>query len=70
VLWILGGDRPPKLKGMNNEYLQAMGKSAGFNMEQDWTPIWREVARGIEDGLGRKPVIVYHPQGGRESSSG
>jgi hypothetical protein len=69
VLWILGGDRPPKLKGLNNEYLQAMGKSAGFTMEQDWTPIWREVARGIEEGLGRKPVIVYHPQGGRESSS-
>jgi hypothetical protein len=32
-------------------------------------PIWREVAAGLEEGLGRKPVIVYHPQGGRESSS-
>jgi len=69
VVWILGGDRPAKLKGMNNDYLQEMGKSAGFSPDQDWTPIWREVARGIEDGLGRKPVIVYHPQGGKESSS-
>ncbi len=69
VVWILGGDRPARLKGMNNDYLQEMGKSAGFPPDQDWTPIWREVARGIEEGLGRKPVIVYHPQGGQESSS-
>jgi len=69
VIWILGGDRPARLKGMNNDYLQEMGKSAGFAADQDWTPIWREVAAGLEDGLGRKPLIVYHPQGGQESSS-
>jgi hypothetical protein len=69
VLWILGGDRPTRLKGMKNDYLQAMGKSAGFAPDQDWTPIWREVASGLEEGLGRRPVIVYHPQGGKESSS-
>jgi hypothetical protein len=69
VMWILGGDRPARLKGMNNDYLQAMGKSAGFAPDQDWTPIWREVAAGLEDGLGRKPLILYHPQGGPESSS-
>jgi hypothetical protein len=69
VIWILGGDRPARLKGMNNDYLQEMGKSAGFAADQDWTPIWREVAAGLEEGLGRKPLIVYHPQGGQESSS-
>jgi len=69
VLWILGGDRPPRLKGMNNNYLQEMGRSAGFPPDQDWTPIWRELASGLEEGLGRKPIIVYHPQGGKESSS-
>jgi len=69
VLWILGGDRPARLKGMNNDYLQEMGKSAGFPPDQDWTPIWREVAGGIAEGLGRKPLILYHPQGGQESSS-
>jgi hypothetical protein len=69
VVWILGGDRPARLKGMNNEYLQALGKTAGFTMDQDWTPIWREVAAGLEEGLGRKPVVVYHPQGGEQSSS-
>lgn len=69
LIWVLGGDRPPRLRGMNNDYLHEMGKSAGFPSDQDWTPIWREVARGLEEGLGRKPVITYHPQGGKESSS-
>ncbi len=69
VLWVLGGDRPPRLSGMHNDYLQKMGRAAGFPPDQDWTPIWRELARGLEDGLGRKPVIVYHPQGGEDSSS-
>lgn len=69
VLWILGGDRPARLAGMNNEYLQNAGKSAGFAPEQDWTPIWRAVAQGLGEGLGRTPLILYHPQGGEESSS-
>jgi hypothetical protein len=69
VLWILGGDRPPRIKGAKDTYIQASGKAAGFPPDQDWTPIWREIAAGLEDGLGRKPVITYHPQGGVESSS-
>jgi len=69
VLWILGGDRPPRLKGMNEEFFHEMGKSAGFPPDQDWTPIWREIAAGLEEGLGRKPVVAYHHQGGKESSS-
>ncbi len=69
VLWILGGDRPPRLRGMDNDYLQSIGKEAGFPPDQDWTPIWRAIADGLEEGLGRKPVIAYHPQGGKDSSS-
>ena len=69
VLWILGGDRPPRIKGTNDSYLQTTGKSAGFPPDQDWIPIWREIASGVEEGLGRKPVIAYHPNGGKESSS-
>jgi hypothetical protein len=69
VLWLLGGDRPARLKGMRNEYLAKMAADAGFPADQDWTPIWRELAAGIAEGLGRKPVIIFHPQGGPESSS-
>jgi hypothetical protein len=69
VLWILGGDRPPRIAGMNNEYLRKMAEAAGFNATQDWTPIWRELAAGLGEGLGRAAVILYHPQGGPESSS-
>ncbi len=69
VMWILGGDRPPRLQGLHNESLQARAKAAGFPADQDWTPIWREVAGGLADGLGQKPLIVYHPQGGADSSS-
>ncbi len=56
VVWILGGDRPPKIVD------QANGS-------EDWIPIWRSIAAGIRDGLQREPFIVYHPQGGVNSSS-
>ena len=69
VLWGLGGDRPARLKGMNNEFLQNLGKEAGFPPDQDWTPIWRAFADGLREGLGTTPTIFYHPQGGKESSS-
>jgi hypothetical protein len=69
VLWILSGDRPAMLAGMHNDYLQELAKSAGFAADEDWTPIWRELARGLTEGLEREPIILYHPQGGPESSS-
>ena len=69
VLWILGGDRPPRLAGMHNDYLQKMGVDAGFPPDQDWTPIWRSIAEGLAEGLGSTPLILYHPQGGSDSSS-
>lgn len=56
VVWILGGDRPPLVK-------------AGQFPAEDWRPIWREIAAGLADGIGRAPVILYHPAGGPESSS-
>jgi hypothetical protein len=59
VLWILGGDRPPVKKA----------KTAGLPPDEDWTPVWREIAKGLEVGLGSKPLIAYHPQGGPDSSS-
>ena len=51
VLWVLGGDRPPR------------------NPDNDWTPIWRAIAQGLKEGSDQTPTIVYHPSGGRESSS-
>jgi len=69
VLWVLGGDRPARVSGMNNDYLRKMAVDAGFGPEQDWTPIWRALAAGLKKGGGVTPTIVYHPQGGRESSS-
>jgi len=69
VIWILGGDRPARLKGMHNEYLLKMATEAGFPADQDWTPIWREFAAGLAEGTADKPLITYHPQGGSDSSS-
>ena len=69
VLWILGGDRPPRMSALSGEYRQAMIKSTGFSPDQDWTPIWAEIAAGLAEGLDRRPTIAYHPQGGPESSS-
>ena len=62
-MWILGGDRPPKLTSPSKS-----AQAAGFPADQDWTPIWREMASGLAEGLGKKPLILYHPQGGADSS--
>lgn len=69
VIWALGGDRPARIAGMNNDYLIKIARDAGFGPEQDWTPIWRAMAVGLKEGGERTPTIVYHPQGGRDSSS-
>src|SRR5688572_4145209 len=55
VLWILGGDRPAVYK----------------NNEKDWDdrPVWRAMAKGIEDVLGKEAFITYHPAGGPNSTS-
>ena len=69
VVWMLGGDRPPMLTKMSErEFAGSNAKKAGFTRNQDWRPIWREIAAGLEDGLGRKPVCLYHPAGGTDTS--
>jgi hypothetical protein len=35
----------------------------------DWTPIWRAMAKGIIDGSNNKSLITYHPWGGDLSTS-
>jgi len=69
IIWILGGDRPPSLAAMSDEERNKLAKSTGFSPNQDWTPIWREIAAGLTEGLGRKPVVAYHPNGGARSST-
>jgi Protein of unknown function (DUF4038)/Putative collagen-binding domain of a collagenase len=69
VLWILGGDRPPTLRGFKDKGLLENAAKAGFAPDTDWTPIWRALARGLQEGGGGEPLILYHPQGGPKSSS-
>ena len=69
VVWILGGDRPPRVLATNDDYSEKAALAAGFPPNQDWTPIWRAVAAGLAEGLDRKPLILYHPQGGIDYSS-
>ncbi len=50
IIWILGGDRP----------------SVYSRNEKNWDdrPIWRAMASGIEEVLGKDAFITYHPSGG------
>jgi hypothetical protein len=65
VIWMLGGDRPARLRGMNN----ASATKAGFAPDTDWEPIWRAMVQGIKDGSAARPLIAYHPSGGEASTS-
>ncbi len=65
VLWILGGDRPPRL----SDDTAKAGTNAGFVSDQDWTPIWRALAEGLMQGSEGTPTIAYHPTGGERSSA-
>lgn len=69
VIWLLGGDRPPHLTGALGDYFSKTAAEAGFGARQDWTPIWREMAAGLAEGEERTPLVVFHPQGGDQSSS-
>ncbi|MGI8633848.1 MAG: glycoside hydrolase family 140 protein [Segetibacter sp.] len=55
IIWILGGDRP------------AVYKRDG----KDWDDraIWRAMAAGIEEVLGKEAFITYHPSGGQNRTS-
>jgi Protein of unknown function (DUF4038)/Putative collagen-binding domain of a collagenase len=54
ILWILGGDRPAVYKW----------KIEGVEKNFDDRPLWRAMAKGIQDVLGEKAFITYHPAGG------
>ena len=64
VIWVLGGDRPPRVAKQAKDGTEPNGS----RVEEDWTPIWREIAKGIAEGTGTRPVISYHPSGGESSS--
>ena len=36
---------------------------------EDWRPVWRQMARGIQDATQQKCFITYHPSGGSNSTS-
>ena len=64
VIWMLGGDRPPRIiKHAGDE------TTSSSSQAEDWTPIWREIAKGIAEGTSTQPVIAYHPSGGDSSST-
>lgn len=69
VIWLLGGDRPAHLRGLENPFWQKTAVDAGFAPDTDWTPVWAAMAAGIGKGGRQSPIIVYHPQGGPDSTS-
>jgi hypothetical protein len=70
VVWMLGGDRPAQLDGSKpDQWPHPVASAAGFSVDYDWTPIWREIAAGLADGTGATPVCLYHPQGGDQTTS-
>jgi len=70
VVWMLGGDRPARLdSSKSNQWPNTVATASGFTNGYDWTPIWREMAAGLEEGAGAKPLCLYHPQGGDQTTS-
>jgi hypothetical protein len=55
IIWILGGDRPAVYKW----------KIDGVDKDFDDRALWRAMAKGIEDVLGKTAFITYHPSGGK-----
>jgi hypothetical protein len=51
IIWILGGDRPAVYKRNGKDW--------------DDRPIWKAMAEGIEEVLGKEAFITYHPSGGK-----
>ena len=68
IMWVLGGDRPTRLFGADNEFPMRNGLEAGLERTTDWTPIWREMASGLKES-GAHQLMTYHPQGGTRSTS-
>jgi hypothetical protein len=59
IIWILGGDRPVTYKW----------KIDGTDKSFDDHAIWRAMAKGIEDVLGKDAFITYHPSGGENRTT-
>ena len=60
VVWVLGGDRPARLAGMNNEYLAKIAREAGFGPERAgrrFGPPWPPDCRRVESGFQRLSII-------------
>ena len=45
------------------------GDRPAKNDSNDWTPIWRAMARGILNSTAHHALITYHPWGGNNSTS-
>lgn len=58
IIWILGGDRPTVYTSKKNNQ----------ESSHDDRAVWRAMAKGIEDVLGKDVFITYHPSGGHSSS--
>ena len=59
IIWILGGDRPAIYKRKINDK----------EVEGNDVALWRAMAKGIEDVLGKEAFITYHPSGGAYRTS-
>ncbi len=59
IIWILGGDRPAVYKATKD----------GVDVNYDDRPVWRAMAKAIENIIGKDAFITYHPWGGNLSSS-
>ncbi len=59
ILWIIGGDRPAVYKSSRE----------GSEKQYDDRPVWRAMAKGIEEVLGKDAFISYHPSGGEGNST-
>ncbi|MBK5195718.1 MAG: glycoside hydrolase family 140 protein [Proteiniphilum sp.] len=55
IIWILGGDRQ-SVEYKNNR------------ITADYRPVWRAMARAIEESCGKEVFIAYHPRGGSSTS--
>lgn len=55
IIWILGGDRESVVYSNNK-------------IKADYRPIWRAMARAIEETCGKEVFIAYHPRGGSSTS--
>ncbi len=70
VVWMLGGDRPALVDNRKrSDWPNQQSLASGFGPDQDWRPIWREIAAGLAEGTGATPICLYHPQGGDWTTS-